>query len=142
MTSAILLDTHAALWLTGEALGDAALTKLAEAALGDGILVSPITAWEVGLLSRRPKAAKAMGAGLARDPARWFGRLLALPAVRECSLDSQIALASTTLPGTLHNDPADRMLIATARAYGCSLMTRDGNIRAYAAQGHLRVIPC
>ena len=46
------------------------------------------------------------------------------------------------MPGTLHRDPADRLLIATARDLGAPLVTRDARILAYAAQGHLDAIPC
>jgi PIN domain nuclease of toxin-antitoxin system len=46
------------------------------------------------------------------------------------------------LPGELHADPADRLLIATARQLGVPLVTRDRRILDYAAQGHVDAIPC
>lgn len=52
------------------------------------------------------------------------------------------AIEAGALPGTLHRDPADRLLIATARDLGVPLVTRDARILAYAAQGHLDAIPC
>lgn len=140
MSDAILLDTHAALWLTDGSLGRDATAALATAALGDGILVSPITAWEVGKLCGSAKKVRALR--LDDGPVRWFERLLSICDIRECVLDSQIALASTLLPGNFHEDPGDRMLIATARALNCPLMTRDKEILAYAAHGHLKAIPC
>ncbi|MET0179326.1 MAG: PIN domain-containing protein [Novosphingobium sp.] len=58
------------------------------------------------------------------------------------ALSARIMVASTQLPGRLHADPADRMLIATARELGVPLMTRDAGIHAYAAQGHCQVVSC
>ena len=53
-----------------------------------------------------------------------------------------VLVASTTLPGTPPNDPADRIIIATARAFGYVLATRDAKILEYGAQGHVRVVAC
>jgi PIN domain nuclease of toxin-antitoxin system len=46
------------------------------------------------------------------------------------------------LPGRLHDDPIDRILVATARREGLTLITRDRAILDYAAQGHVRALPC
>ncbi|MEA5470839.1 PIN domain-containing protein [Spirulina sp. 06S082] len=53
-------------------------------------------------------------------------------------ISPMIAVESYTLPGEFHKDPADRIIVATARVYGCSLMTKDGNILAYP---HVQLIP-
>ena len=140
MSNAVLLDTNAALWLTADVLGISAVERLTEAALTDGILVSPITAWEVGQLCRSPVKATALG--LIGGPVNWYRDLLSFADVRECILDGAIAMASTMLPGDFHKDPADRFLVATARALDCVLMTRDSKILAYAEQGHVKAIPC
>lgn len=140
MTNAVLLDTNAALWLTADTLGFAAVGRLTEAALGDGIYVSPITAWEVGQLCQSPVKATALG--LTGGPESWYRDLLSFADVRECILDGAIALASTTLPGNFHKDPADRFLVATARAQDFTLMTRDRKILAYAEAGHVKAIAC
>ena len=140
MSNAVLLDTNAALWLTADVLASSALGRLTEAALADGILVSPITAWEVGQLCRSPVNATALG--LTDGPLRWYTNLLSFADIRECVLDGAIALASTMLPGDFHKDPADRFLVATARTLDCFLMTRDSKILAYAEQGHVKAIPC
>lgn len=50
----------------------------------------------------------------------------------------RILIASTRLPGKLHRDPSDRLIIATARDYGLTLVTRDREILAYAQDGHLK----
>jgi len=49
-------------------------------------------------------------------------------------------IESTMLPGVLHADPADRLIIATARIKKYSLVTRDEKIQKYSQQGHLTVV--
>ena len=138
MRDAILFDTHTAIWFTQGTLPQEASRILAAAALAEGLLLSPVVAWEVGLLARSSRK----GAVLGIDPGQWYAALLAQPTISECPLDGATMLASTQLPGEFHKDPADRFLIATARALDCSLMTRDAKILAYADQGHVRAIPC
>ena len=59
--------------------------------------------------------------------------------LRLLDLSPRILIASTRLPGTVDRDPSDRLLIATAREHGLTLLTRDKDILSYAAQGHLNV---
>jgi PIN domain nuclease of toxin-antitoxin system len=51
-------------------------------------------------------------------------------------------MESSFLPGSIHNDPADRIIAATAREYGFTVMTRDRALLAYAAEGHLSALAC
>lgn len=53
-----------------------------------------------------------------------------------------VLIASAALPGTPPRDPADRIVAATARAYGLAVVTRDGELLPYAAAGHLMAIRC
>jgi PIN domain nuclease of toxin-antitoxin system len=110
-----------------------------DAAMSDGIFVSPVSAWEVGLLSRpgRPNTIRFLP-----DPKSWFARALAAPGVKEALLTPDIAIDSSHLPSALHGDPADRLLIATARHLGVPIVTRDRHITAYAASGYLQAIAC
>ena len=133
----ILLDTHAAVWGANGTL-PRATAKIVDAAAERGeLLLSPVSAWEIGLLVRKGRLTLAMSL---QDYVRaLFGR----PGVVTAALAPQIAAAATALPGTLHDDPADRLLIATAAAYGAQLLTRDKRIRDYAkATKQLRCIPC
>ena len=57
--------------------------------------------------------------------------------VQVLPLTNRILIESTRLPGTIHRDPADRLLTATAREHGLTLITRDKDILLYAQQGHL-----
>ncbi len=67
---------------------------------------------------------------------------MALPGVKEARITPDIAIDSSHLPGDLHSDPADRLIIATARHLGMPIVTGDRKIIAYAAAGHVGVIPC
>ena len=55
-------------------------------------------------------------------------------------VSSEIAVDAGQLPHTIHGDPADRILVATARALRCPLLTADRKILSYAAAGHLQAI--
>ena len=104
--------------------------------LPDGVGISPITAWEVSLLVARGRLA------LTLSVRTWFARLISLEGARLLDLSSDILIAANALPGDLHRDPADRILAATARATGYTLMTRDAPLLAYAQAGHLSAIAC
>lgn len=137
---AVLLDTCAVIWLAnGGAMAEAAVVAIMHAGLADGVFVSPVSAWEVGLLGR-PSQARPVS--FLPDPKTWFARVMAGPAIRPASFTPEIAIDSSFLPGELHGDPADRLIIATARHLGAPVVTRDARIRAYAEAGHVRVIPC
>jgi len=137
---AVLLDTCAAIWIAnGDPLRAGAEARIVHAALAEGVFVSPVSAWEVGMLSR-PRTGRAME--FLPDPASWFARLMAGPGVKPAAFTAQIAIAASQLPGDLHGDPADRLLIATARHLAMPIVTRDARILAYALAGHVAGIPC
>ncbi len=78
--------------------------------------------------------------GLSLELEEWVRRGLSAPGVRLAELSPEVLVESTRLPGEVHGDPADRMLVATARRLGASLATRDGAILSYAGRGHLSVL--
>jgi len=124
----IVLDTHTVVWWVS---GDATLSKKAKAAIeqeldGGEILVSAISAWEIAMLVEREKLV------LSLDVASWLHTVSAIDAVRFVPVDPEIAINSVNLPGEFHKDPADRMIVATARKFGVPLVTKDEKIRAYA----------
>lgn len=138
----VLLDTCAVIWLAnGDPMAPAALAAIQAAGRGAGIFISPVTAWEIGLLSRpRPNRPAAMA--FLPDPKTWFARVMAAPGVREAALTAAIAVDASWLPGALHGDPGDRMIIATARDHGLPVVTRDAAILAYAQAGHVAAVAC
>ena len=116
----LLLDTHVILWLHfGDPLAPAAVAEIERRRRDAYVLVSTMSAWEIGLLaSRRRKA-------LHSDPVAWFEAFVAQPGIRLVPLSVSIAARSSFLPGKIHSDPADRILIETARENGVPLVTRD-----------------
>ncbi len=136
----VLLDTCAIIWLAnGAPIEDNALAAIIQAGLGDGVFVSPISAWEIGLLSR-PKGGR--GLVFLPDPITWFMQFIAAPAIHLATLTPEVAIAASHLPEPLHGDPADRLIVATARHLGVPVVTRDSKIIAYGAAGHLSVVVC
>ncbi|MEB3194131.1 MAG: type II toxin-antitoxin system VapC family toxin [Cyanobacteriota bacterium] len=135
----ILLDTHVLIWWAD---GDQQrLSPEARAAIetqietagrpggGAGLLVSAISCWEVAMLVSRGRLA------LSLDVEHWLAVLAAHPAVKLVPLDPAVAVAATRLPEPFHADPADRFLVAQARALGVPLLSADNKILSY---GHVR----
>ena len=134
--SVILLDTHVLIWSLQDAaaLGPEARTLLDEQILAEGLMISAITVWEIALLARKSRIVLGM------DVLKWIEDALALPGLVLGELEPPIAVGSAMLPGDFHNDPADRILIATARHHGLPLLTADQAILDYGAAGHVKVI--
>lgn len=133
----ILLDTCAAIWI-GDAgrLSAAAEAALEEAELdGIPIYVSPITAWEIGMLVSRGRLV------MTTSPQAWFGAFTET-GFRLAEMTPAILIDSSFLPGPPLRDPADRIVAATARAMGCRLMTRDRPLLDLAASGHMTALAC
>ena len=75
---------------------------------------------------------------LDRDVGEWLHAALARPGVRLAPLSIEVAVESTRLPGSIHADPADRIIAATARHNVAMLVTDDQRLLDYSAAGHLR----
>ena len=133
----ILLDTCALLWISNnEPIATSAMAELqAVDDAGMQLAASPISAWELGNLVSRGRLALGM------EPSQWFRQVLEA-GVALAPMPPDVLIASAFLPASPLRDPADRILAATARAFGYRLMTRDGSLLAYAAAGHLRAISC
>lgn len=137
----LLLDTHVLIWFVEGRLGPDTVATLVDSGLRRPCRYSPVSAWEAGLLARPNKQ------GVSRyrfdpDPMRWYADLSRVPFFEETALTAEIMIASSHLPGAFHGDPADRMLVATARALSCDIVTRDAKILAYAQQGHVKALAC
>ncbi len=88
--------------------------------------LSAISVWEVSLKVRKGKLA------LAVSLEEWLRLTLRPSFVQILPIDADIARAANELPGDLHEDPADRLVVATARLRDLTVITRDEKIRAYA----------
>jgi PIN domain nuclease of toxin-antitoxin system len=90
------------------------------------VRVSSISVWEVAQLVNRGRLKLTMAT---ED---WVARSEALPFLDFVPVDNRIAIRSTCLPGKLHTDPADRIIVATTLALGATLLTMDDKLRRYA----------
>ncbi len=124
----IVLDTHALIWWASgqkEQISEAA-TRAIEAELkGGDILVSSISAWELAMLVAKGRLA------LSLDVSDWLTLVGQIEPVRFVPIDNEIAVKSAELPGAFHKDPADRIIVATARKFAAPLVTADERIRGY-----------
>lgn len=129
----IVLDTHVLVWIVeaDPRLGKASRQLIDDEAADGRILVSAITFWEIAMLVGKDRLA------LAQDIRSWIERVLQLDGIELADLSPSISLDSVSLPGNFHPDPADRMIVATARYHQATLLTADRQILAYAAAGHL-----
>ncbi len=132
----LLLDTHALVWLMfGERrLGKQAHEAIRKSSRGDRLLVSAITPWEIGVLVAKGRI------DLHQDTMGWMRTALALPGMKLARLEPEIAVESTRLPWEMHADPADRILVATARHLGATLVTADVALLKMAGKGHFRAM--
>jgi len=135
---ALLLDTCALIFITeDQRIKQEAADLLNSVYAGGGVTyVSPITAWEIGLLAARSRLQ------LLTTPQRWFSRVLDVPSVQLAAMGPELLMESSFLPGKPPRDPADRIIAATARDLGCTLITRDRVLIGYGEQGHIHVVEC
>jgi PIN domain nuclease of toxin-antitoxin system len=133
----ILLDTHILIWLMSgnQSLGSEARSCIEAVSQQSGkIHVSAISIWEIGMLEAKGRI------HLKEPVAQWIEKVLKAPGIYLTPLSSEILIESCYLPGTIHADPADRMIIATARVLNISLITKDAKILEYASQGYVSTI--
>lgn len=123
----IVLDTHTWIWwiASPEQISDRAREEIERGMESEEIYVSSISSWEVSLLVRKGRLK------LALPVEDWIARSEALPFLHFVPLDNRIALRSNHLPGDFHDDPADRIIVATSMMLGASLVSRDLRIQAY-----------
>jgi PIN domain nuclease of toxin-antitoxin system len=131
-----LLDTHIWLWLVASetALAPAAQEVARNAAATGALLISMISIWEIAMLATRGRIS------LGRPVMAWVEEALARSGATVEPLSPEIAVASCHLPGGFRSDPADEIIIATARVTGATLMTRDRHILRYALSGNLTTL--
>jgi len=133
----LLLDTHYWIWLqfgVREHLTPLVLKAIDQAAASGSLLLSVISVWELGLLEAKGRIQ------LFAPCEQWVREALAMPGLTLASLTPEIALASSRLPQPFHGDPADRIIVATARTMGVRLATRDSKIREYGRKRHVMLL--
>jgi PIN domain nuclease of toxin-antitoxin system len=133
----LLLDTCVVLYAAGgEEVLLAAQTAIDEANAEGRLFVSPVTAWEIGLLMARGRLKSTVAA------IDFFNEFVTRAGCSVCDITPAIFSNSSFLPHFDHRDPADCLLITTARALDMTIITRDRTILAYGAEGHVKSIAC
>jgi len=128
----LLLDTHTLVWSVEDSprLGVEAKQEINQAAEEERLAISAISPWEIALLVSKGRLK------LNADVMEWLRNALGKPGVTLVPLEPEIAVASTRLPWVMHADRADRILVATARYLGVTLVTADGTLLKMARNGH------
>ncbi len=129
----IILDTHIWIWWVHD---DVQLLPdyrdYIQEHEADGLGISVISCWEVAKLVEGDRLNLPFPVG------DWLTKALSYPGIRLLDLSPQVAVESTQLPDAFHRDPADQIIVATARLFQCPLVTLDRKIRAYT---HVQVAP-
>ena len=120
----IILDTHVWWWAISE---PERLSSRAAELIRDTEerCIASISLWEFAMMATRGRV------DLAIPPYKWLHHSINEAGTKIIPLSSDIALDSCTLPGNFHKDPADRIIVATARMHHAELITKDGKIREY-----------
>jgi PIN domain nuclease of toxin-antitoxin system len=123
----VLLDTHAFVWWISspQKLSKKVRQKIDDAASQQKVYVSSISVWEIVLLAARSRLAFSVAV---ED---WIMLCESLPFLNFVPIDNHVAIKSNRLPDPLHQDPADRMIIATALILNAILITRDEKLQRY-----------
>ena len=122
-----LLDTHVWVWwhANPRRLSLRVRDLIGAPAGYEELLLSAISPWEFAKLVEKGRL------GISCDPEDWVEQALRMAKLRLIPLSPRIACRSTQLPGPFHNDPADQIIVATAREEGATILTRDARIRDY-----------
>jgi PIN domain nuclease of toxin-antitoxin system len=131
------LDTHIWIWLVTNdprIRSSRFVKKIQEFESQQGLRVSVISVWEVGMLHVQGRIILPFSAQ------QWVQKALGTTGILAADLTPEIALESTQLAGDFHGDPADRMILATAKNLGATLVTADERMIQYAKDHHLETL--
>ena len=122
----IVLDTHIWVWwVHGDEKLHARHLEILKQNEKTGLGVSVISCWEIAKLVELKRLT------LPIPVLDWFENALSYPGVRLLDLTPEIAAESTALPGEFHRDPADQIIVATARIHDCPVLSTDRKILDY-----------
>jgi len=122
-----LLDTHTWIWWN---MVPSNLSRKVKALITDPshyleLLLSAISPWEFCKLLEKKRIA------ISCDPQEWVAQALDMPRLRLVPLSPSIAYRSTVLPPPFHDDPADQIIVASARQENATIITKDQRILSY-----------
>ena len=122
-----MLDTHTWIWwhMNPKKLSQKVKRIVGNTNRYDELLLSAISPWEFNKLIEKKKI------GISCDPENWINSALDMPKFRLVPLSPVLAYRSTVLPQPFHNDPADQIIVATAREENATILTKDERILTY-----------
>lgn len=122
-----LLDTHTWVWwnMRPEKLSSRVRVLIGSPNKYEELLLSAISPWEFSKLLEKKRL------GISIDPEDWIRLALEIPTLRIVPLSPSIAYRSTILPQPFHDDPADQIIVASAREENATILTSDEGIRSY-----------
>ena len=133
----LLLDTHTWIWTIN---GDDKIQKsgffnfIQKAVKSSDIFISAISLWEAAMLVSKGRLV------LSENTMEWIHQASSAPGLSIQPITPEIAVESTMLPGNFHGDPADRIIVATARIFNATLLTFDKEIIKYAQKGYINIV--
>lgn len=132
----IILDTHIFVWMITEKnkLNKNIQEIITQNVPGHRILISAITVWEIAMLVQKGRLQFTI-------PVKpWIEKALTTPGITIIPLTPTLLLESCLLSGNFHDDPADRMIVATAKVENATLLTRDHRILDYSKHGYINAL--
>jgi PIN domain nuclease of toxin-antitoxin system len=136
MSSYVILDTHVLLWslLKPEELTDKVKSKIEQAQKDQKLLLSSISLWEIAMLSYKKRI------HIFEPIKNFLSSIEEISGINICEISSEIAAESIALQNNFHGDPADRIIVATARTYSATLLTRDKKVLEWSVDGAVKCL--
>jgi PIN domain nuclease of toxin-antitoxin system len=136
MSSPIILDTHVLLWsvLTPDKISDDIKQRIVTAQSDGELLISSISLWEIAMLQLTKRI------NIYEPIKDFLESIVGMSGLSIVEMSPEIIAESVLLMDDFHGDSADRMIVATAKCSGASLLTRDETILTWAQLGHIKSV--
>ena len=136
MNNLILLDTHILVWMTcrEQEISKEIREKIELALQENRVIISSISLWEIAMLLDKKRL------NVYFEIRDFLDEIVKIDGLRVKELSPEIAAASVSLADGFHGDPADRIIVATTKVFGATLLTRDKEILKWAKSGHIKTI--
>ena len=122
----ILLDTHTWIWShSATKLLSDTVKKRIKKTLTDQRAIASVSIWEFAMMVAKGRI------NVKIDPKLWLDNAIKNTGIKVIESSPEIALESCNLPGDFHRDPADQIIVATARIHNLTLLTKDQKILDY-----------